>query len=294
MVMTLIAIALGMLWKPSIFLVNAGVFYAIFTVLYTTFFTNGQGFFTGIVGSLGYWLSQQGVARGTQPWYYYAFLQIPMYEYLPAIGTFLAFIYANRHDLFATFPGLSPYEQFHAEAVRADQAKSEPVTEADSAHEDESTPVVSEEVNTEDAPRKLPVLSLLVYWSIISLIAYSVAGEKMPWITVHIALAMLLAAAWGVGYLIETIPWKKLANRKGALALVLIPVFTIALIETIGVLLSPNKPFSGMELAQLQITSTFLFSFLAAIFSGWGILSLLSNWKAKTFCVWCWSPSLPF
>ena len=84
---------MGVLWKPKLWAINAVIFYGFFTVfLHTSVFTNGQGFFTGMVGSLGYWLSQQSVNRGTQPWYYYSFLQIPMYEYLAALGTILGFI----------------------------------------------------------------------------------------------------------------------------------------------------------------------------------------------------------
>jgi hypothetical protein len=88
----LMAVGLGMIWKPKLWLLNTAIFYGIFTVLYTSVFTNGQGFFTGMVGSLGYWLSQQAVNRGTQPWYYYSFLQIPMYEYLAALGAIVAFV----------------------------------------------------------------------------------------------------------------------------------------------------------------------------------------------------------
>jgi len=283
-VMTLLSIALGMLWNPSVFLVNAGIFYAIFTVLYTTFFTNGQGFFTGMVGSLGYWLSQQGFARGTQPWYYYLFPQITMYEYLPLIGLILAFIYANRHNLFSTWPGLSPYEQHTLHETKAEDVKAVEVSSESTSDE-----VIAESVletvepaeENESAPRKLPVLSLLVYWAIISLIAYSYAGEKMPWLTVHITLPMLLGAGWGVGYLIESIPWKKLANKKGVLAVALIPIFVIAVAEAVGTLLGADKPFAGMELAQLQTTSTFLFSILAAGFSAWGIVAMLNKWAGK-------------
>jgi hypothetical protein len=47
-----------------------------------------------MVGSLGYWLEQQGVERGNQPWYYYALVQVPVYEYLVALGTMLAFVIA--------------------------------------------------------------------------------------------------------------------------------------------------------------------------------------------------------
>lgn len=273
-VLTALAVVLGLFWNPSVFLVNAGIFYAIFTLFYTTFFTNGQGFFTGMVGSLGYWLSQQGFARGTQPWYYYAFLQIPMYEYLAAFGVILAFIYANRHNLFSTLPGLSPYAQHDFKEIEANQIESEKTPESEAG-----TVEITDE--GEATPRRLPVLSLLLYWSILSVLAYSVAGEKMPWITVHIALPMLLAAGWGVGYLVESIPWHKLANKKGLLAILLIPVFLVGLFETIGALIGPDKPFGGMELNQLKITSTFLFSFLAAGLSGWGIITLLAKWQAK-------------
>src|SRR5690606_6359158 len=76
--LTLVAAGIGLAWKPRVWLLNAALFYAIFTVFYTTVFTNGFGFFTGLVGSLGYWLDQQGVNRGSQPVYYYALIQVPV------------------------------------------------------------------------------------------------------------------------------------------------------------------------------------------------------------------------
>jgi len=47
---------------------------------------------------------------------------------------------------------------------------------------------------------RIPVLFILLFWSITSLIAFSMAGEKMPWLTVNIALALLLAGGWGLGF----------------------------------------------------------------------------------------------
>ena len=91
LIMMAIAVVVGLWWNRRMWLVNAGLFYGIFTFFYTTYFTNTDGFFTGLLGSLGYWMAQQAVQRGTQPWYYYIFLQIPVYEYLPAIGTLLGF-----------------------------------------------------------------------------------------------------------------------------------------------------------------------------------------------------------
>ena len=63
--------AVGVAWGGGLWLGCAVVFYAIWTVLYTTMFTNWAGVFTGSWQSLGYWLMQQDVARGNQPWYYY-------------------------------------------------------------------------------------------------------------------------------------------------------------------------------------------------------------------------------
>ncbi len=83
------SVILGLWWNKRQWLINAGIWYAIYIVFYTSMFTNGAGLFTGLVGSLGYWLAQQGVNRGDQPIYYYALIQIPIYEFLPAIGSIL-------------------------------------------------------------------------------------------------------------------------------------------------------------------------------------------------------------
>jgi predicted membrane-bound mannosyltransferase len=84
------AAVVGILWDWKRWLIAAGIFAAIYVPLYTTLFTNPQGLATGMVGSLGYWLVQQGVQRGTQPLYYYLMIEIPVYEYLVAIGGLVA------------------------------------------------------------------------------------------------------------------------------------------------------------------------------------------------------------
>lgn len=53
---------------------------AIFTTLYTVFFTDTpRGIVSGLFASIGYWMAQQTVERGGQPWFYYLLL-IPLYE----------------------------------------------------------------------------------------------------------------------------------------------------------------------------------------------------------------------
>ena len=81
-----ISILIGLIWNRNLWWKTALLFWGPFVVLYTTVFTNSAGFFTGTLGSLGYWLVQQGVERGSQPWYFYLLVQIPVYEFLPSTG----------------------------------------------------------------------------------------------------------------------------------------------------------------------------------------------------------------
>lgn len=249
-----VSVLIGLWWNPRIWLASAAAFYAIFTVLYTTFFTNGQGFFTGIIGSLGYWLSQQGVQRGSQPWYYYGLVQIPIYEFLAALGTLLAVYFAVRYRRFWNAPGDSPAR------VPDDVLLDEATAPAEQGS-------------------KLPVLALFVYWSLTALVAYSIAGEKMPWLTVHIALPTVLAGAWGLGYLVDTTPWKKVTGTKGLLAVLLAPVLLAAVAEITGALLGANPPFQGKTLEQLASTNQFVLAVVLAAFSAGGIVALLKDWR---------------
>jgi DNA-binding beta-propeller fold protein YncE len=245
--MFLIAGAVGWWWNRRIWPMIAAMFYGVFIVLYTTFFTNGQGFFTGIIGSLGYWISQQGVQRGSQPWYYFALIQMPVYEYIAILGTLLAVFFGVRKRMFSTIPGEIPEIQ-----------------------------------STEASPQeKIPVLGLFVFWAFTSLIAYSVAGEKMPWLTVHITLGFLLAAGWGMGYLIDHIQWSEILNYRGIVAVVLMPVFLASVTGILGSLLGNQPPFQGKTLEQLQSTSTFLLAFITAVVGGGGIIWLQAGWHGK-------------
>lgn len=274
----LIAAAIGLLWKPKLWLANFAIFYGIFTVFYTTFFTNGFGFFTGIVGSLGYWLDQQSVQRGTQPWYFYGLIQVPVYEYLAAFGTLVALYFGLKHNRLTNPPGdrLTPIEP--VETVNPTLADDIEINMSHGEAVDLPEPKVVETALILETPKSLPVLVLLLFWSATSLIAYSLAGEKMPWLTVHIALPMLLTAGWGFGYLFETTPWYKFKENKAWLAIILLPIFLAALFGMLGSLLGKLPPFQGNTLEQLKVTSNFIFSVIALILSGWGITRALNGW----------------
>ena len=262
-----VSIAIGLLWsrdwwKPAL------LFWSIFTILYTSVFTNSNGFFTGLIGSLGYWLVQQGVERGSQPWYYYMLIQIPVYEFLPALGTLLA-AYLGIKKL-TTVSRVEPdFVENDDEIVeRASNPDPEPVPVMQVGIELESYPVEQNFLNT---------FGLLLWWIVTSIIALSYAGERMPWLTYHMAWPMILFAGWGLGQLIESVNWKKLLPTKAALSLIITSLFIIGLYHSVSSLFGDNPPFQGKDLAQLQATSAFLFPAILTIACAAGLVYLLRD-----------------
>lgn len=247
------AIAIGMLWNPKLWVRNATVFYGIFGVLYTTFFTNGFGIVTGLFGSLGYWLEQQGVERGSQPWYFYIGLQVPIYEYLPFIGAITGF-----------FMGIPAYWRINNSSSQTEKEK-------------------TFDPDQKDISIDRLFYWLMVFWCITSIFAYTYAGEKMPWLTVHIALPLIILAAWAIGKIIENINWRIFLNQKGIVVILLLLVFVASGIGLLGSLFGTNLPFQGKELEQLRATSTFLSALIFFIGSGIGISRLVKEWQPHQF-----------
>jgi len=96
----LISTIIGIKWNPKIWITCALLFLIIFILMYSSFLTNPTGIVTGSWQSLGYWIAQQGVQRGNQPFYYY-FILLLTYEYTIVIIGILASIYfIKKGDIF--------------------------------------------------------------------------------------------------------------------------------------------------------------------------------------------------
>lgn len=134
-------------------LTGIAIFVVITVLLYSTFFTNPFGIWDthhsllspdrkDILGGLTYWQVQQGVERGSQPWFYYL-LTLGLYEQIALLfGIAGAVLCVLRRSFFRTF---------------------------------------------------------LVWWAVMAYGMYSWAGEKMPWLTIHIALPLILLAGLFLG-----------------------------------------------------------------------------------------------
>ena len=91
----ILSVVLGIRWLGEAWLLCASIFYLVWGALYTTLFTHMSGVFSGSWQGMGYWVAQQDVARGNQPWYYY-FVGLPVYELLPVVFGIAGAVYFIR------------------------------------------------------------------------------------------------------------------------------------------------------------------------------------------------------
>ena len=202
-----ISVVLGASWRGGVWVGCAVIFYLVSLALYTTLFTNWAGFFSGIWQGMGYWIAQQEVARGNQPWYYY-FVGLSVYELLPVLfGGLGAIYFFRRGDAF----GLA-----------------------------------------------------LAWWAGLSLLAYTLASEKMPWLLVNITLPFILLAGYYLGELVQRVRWSKVFRLGTVALLVIAPLLVLGGVYLIRTYVNPEGVFSGvhwlllLSLAGLAIAAAFL------------------------------------
>jgi predicted membrane-bound mannosyltransferase/DNA-binding beta-propeller fold protein YncE len=261
--LTTVAVLVGWFWRPKQWLICAGLFMGIFVLFYSSFFTNGQGIATGVVGSLGYWLSQQGVERGGQPWYYFGFIELPMYEFLPVLGSIAAIVIGFSKRLWSSLPG-SPFDSTVATPVDPELVIN---NELETSQEDEVT------------LQPPPTLALFVFWGITSLAAFSLAGEKMPWLTLHITLPIILSASFAFGYLFHTFDINAFNLKRGWLVIGTLLTALVSLWMLISSLFGEIPPFQGKTIEQLNVTGSFLASLGFTIVSIYLLLRLSRDWQ---------------
>jgi uncharacterized protein (TIGR03663 family) len=209
-------------------LVAAILMFVIYALLFTTFFTNPLGLGTGIFGSISYWLAQQEVQRGGQPWYYYLLL-LPMYEFVPLLFSLAATLYY---------------------LIRGNRSRPQPVA----TDEEAGAPV--EEPDRSDAR----FLAFLIFWNITTLFTYSWAGEKMPWLVVHPVLPMLILTGKFAGDLFEQVNWREVWRRGGALLALLLPITLFGIYMLVRL-----QPFQGLSVFKLQETGNWLTALLVTV-----------------------------
>ena len=171
-----VSVIAGSFWNQKVWLIAAGIFYGIWVLSYSTFFTNLGGVESGMWRGLGYWIAQQDVARGNQapPWYYYLVIT-PLYEFLPLALAIAAAVYyrlKRRADAFTLF---------------------------------------------------------LLYWCGMTLLLYTIASEKMPWLLVNITIPLIVLGGKFLGEVAPGIEWRRVASPHGVLVIAGVPVLMTAI-----------------------------------------------------------------
>jgi len=229
LILWLLFTLLGALWAAAkddlyTYLGGFGLYYGLMLLFFTTFFTNGGGVATGLVGALGYWLSQQEVARGGQPWFYY-FMLVPLYEFLPMLLSAIASIGIVVRILRRRAIDAAPTDAASAPQALRDQW-----------------------------------LLYLVWWTALTWGAYTWAGEKMPWLTTHFAVPMALLGGWWIAWKLKTVDWRAAWEKGGAWLLIGSPIWLIVFYELIK-----QKPFQGKSLDALSQTMSVLVGLIVLI-----------------------------
>ena len=237
--LALLSLSIGLSWHWKRWTICAVLFHALFAFFFTSAFTNIAGLGTGMIYSLGYWLEQQGVRRGSQPQYYYLFIILPTYEFLPVVGSISAMLAGVTAFWQRRRKRIVIAEQHQAQIAELGELESDAPTRA--------APAPTEE----DQLRALPFSLLLAWWAVLNLIGYTLAGEKMPWLGTHLSTPMILLAAWYFGGVFSRISRRQFVAG-GWLALCLLPLWIISAAQVFGAFLFGDPPLMGLERAQLE------------------------------------------
>jgi uncharacterized protein (TIGR03663 family) len=253
------AVLVGLWWNRRRWIIAAVIFYSILLVFYTSVFTNLSGWTSGVVGSLGYWLEQQEVQRGSQPWFYYFFV-MPFYEFLPLIFSLLAirlWTHKQRTNRVIGYWITVIILAFLAYSLTNWIYMGNP------ADGQESTilpglllggliliagilywflrqrSLIIDDYDLEHGISELFIpqsllefVPFVIWWLLLTWLFYSYAGEKMPWLSTHFVIPMGLLVGYYFDEKLANFNLRSLISRNAlilfGLTLLLIIVFLLA------------------------------------------------------------------
>ena len=192
LLLAVFSLAVSFKFNRKIFFLPYLIFMIIVFLFFTNFLSNLTGISTGIWQSLGYWIAQQDVARGSQPWYYYITLG-SIYEFLPmgiSILGLLFFLMKSRYISFLPFVTI-----IISFVILAD-------TQASYTDGKINATGIFFQLLLYFSLLVLPFTikssnfyKFLFFWAISSFLFYTYAGEKMPWLITNITLPFIILSS---------------------------------------------------------------------------------------------------
>jgi uncharacterized protein (TIGR03663 family) len=248
------SIAIGWYWKRKVFLGVFGVFALVFILIFSNFGSYPAGIGSGAWQSLGYWLAQQDVARGNQPWYYY-FMISSVYEFLPfGIAIAGAIFYGFKSGirpwlLLAIIAAATLVLSNNSLSFERGVIKGTEQDVLSYVGQLALIVVYGAAIAIPFTLKTSKINKFLFFWTIGTFIAYTQAGEKMPWLLVNIVLPAVILAANILNDVVMSIDWRKAWRSQAGLAIVGVPIFYILLWK-----LAFNQPAEGFA---IQFTAWF-------------------------------------
>lgn len=239
-----VALVLGLAWKWHAFVIAWAAFYGTCITLFTGFFSDRGGVWSGIWGTLDYtWRPETRHADG--PTFYYG-MMLPLYEFLPLAACALglaALVVAGgmRNRIIVATAALLLAVIF---AVRG-----APVAGG------YAVPAAAVVCCAAVVALRLPSLTkFLAFWAVGAFCAFSMLGRKDPWLTVHVALPAIMLAG-------------KLVND--AIAAFELPAITMP-----AVAVPSFRAYAPRRLAQGAVAAAFamlaVFTLRTGVLAGWG------------------------
>jgi predicted membrane-bound mannosyltransferase len=180
--MFLLSAAIGVPWDWRRWLVSAGLFWSIFFVLHTSFFSSMTGWATGLVQALGFWLTQQDVKRIYVGPQYYLMLM-------------------SAYETVAFFFGWVGAAYFALKGLLGSSTRSRPQpAAAPEAALPGDNPAVPLRASSNVAT------GMLAFWAPAAFLMFSFAGEQVPWLNLHPTLPFILVTAAFVGRIVAFRP----------------------------------------------------------------------------------------
>ena len=274
-----VGVGIGAWWNWRRFWVALVIFWAIYAVIMTNFGSHYAGVITGVWQSLGYWLAQQDVRRGDQPWYYY-FVLGSVYEFLPMLSTMgIALYYSIRtgwRSIALIIVSVVSFAIATALIYTLYYQKPEPPSEIlvlpFLAVGYVTLLFVPLTLNTSSFVR------FLLFWAFATFLALSLAGEKMPWLLAQLTVPFIFVSGHGLGRLIEWIDWRYVWFRKGWLAFALLPLFLIALYRLVFF-----EFYDNFDISNSRDLSQFFELWALIAFCGVSLLLLVQSGLANGF-----------
>ncbi len=287
-----ISILVGIWWNRRRWLIAAAIFWTIFLVFYTSVFTNPNGLVTGTVGSLGYWLEQQEVQRGSQPWFYYIFVT-PFYEFLPFIFSLLAIRLYLIHQrlnkmagywLVVIFLSWLSYSLinwwYNTQALAMGQTTSSvpgaiaavlillggallwyfvrvPQIKASYSMENDSLFGLFRWQMVFD------FVPFVTWWLLLTWATFSYAGEKMPWLSTHFVIPMALLSGWYFNEKLQGFELNRLFTRDAVLFWLVSITAVVTFFIAFGPIILGIVPLGDQQLTTLKNVGRVLGSLVA-------------------------------